>query len=126
MNFISQLKDYKRGIEILLDWIGSGGVPVEKELAQQRANICISCEFNDNGIKLTETIADAIKEQIELKNHLFMRVNGERELKTCQACSCVLRLKIWCPISTVNHSYSKGELLEKFPSNCWQRTEQNL
>jgi len=126
MNFIDQLKDYKRGIEILYDWIGSGGVPVSKEVAQKRANTCNSCDFNDKGNGLTDSIADAIKEQLELKNHLRLKIGGERRLQTCQACSCVLRLKIWVPISTINHSYSKEELIEKFPAHCWQRKEQSI
>ncbi len=125
-NFIEQLKDYKRGMEILYDWIGSGGVPVSQQLAQQRGNTCLTCEFNDNGIKLTETIADAIKEQVACKNHISLRVNGEHGLKTCRACECVLRLKIWCPISTINHSFTKEELVEKFPDWCWQRKENQL
>jgi hypothetical protein len=113
---------YKDGAKIISSWLGSGGVPVEKEQAQRRADTCIKCPMNDEGWKAPEAVAAAIKEQIELKNNLDMRVTGEKSLATCSACLCANKLKVWTPLSFLTKYMKQGDV-ERYHKGCWVRSE---
>lgn len=115
-NLIEQAKRYKDGAIILKDWLLGGAEIVDKELAQNRANVCLSCPLNQDGLKIAETVSAQIRKQVELKKHLQLRVNGEKQLKTCAACLCPLRLKIWIPLAAV---LPDDEEKSKLPSQCW-------
>lgn len=120
MSIFQRVAQIANGLTILNEWVGSGGVPVDKELAQARANVCVGCPLNTDGGDVTDAIADAIKQQIELKNQLELRVDGEKRLKACQACGCVMRLKVWVPFAFIAPT---AEEKTKLDPNCWQLTE---
>ena len=120
MSFFDTLSKYVNGARILRDWLGSGGVPVSKELAQSRANVCLMCPLNKHGIELTEMASEAIREQIGVKNHLQLHVDGENDLFTCEVCSCPLKLKVFVPFRLVK---PLPEEKDKYPGVCWLRTE---
>jgi hypothetical protein len=122
MSLIDQAKQIANGARLLTEWLGSGGHPVERELAQQRADTCLRCPKNIKGWKMTAAIATAVKAQIELKNHLRLRVHGERSLHTCEACLCQLRLKIWTPLRIV---LPEPENRSKYWDRCWLLRESN-
>lgn len=115
-----------RGAHIIKDdWLGKGRDPVARDLAQQRANICILCEFNRDGHffqKLTASIAKAIHEQRRLKTGLGLKVDGEDQLHTCQKCDCHLPLKIFTSIDTIKERTSL-ETINDMPGFCWVRKE---
>lgn len=119
MNLIEKLRHYANGMAILKDWLGSDPVPVEKPVAQARANVCLECPMNQHGIRLTDFIADEIKKQIELKNHLELHVDGEQQLETCTICDCVNRLQIWCP-EKLFQFYTRADAI-RYPVFCWKR-----
>lgn len=119
-SFIERLNNYANGLSVLRDWVGTGGVPVEQHVAQARANICLDCPHNREGVKLADTIAAAVKEQIELKNHLHLHVNGEYRLKSCMVCDCVNRLQIWCPDKLFEGHYTAADMV-RYPPECWKR-----
>lgn len=119
-NLWESASNYTNGIRILRDWVGEGGIVVSPELAQSRANICLKCPENVKSGKLATAIANGIKEHIEFKNQLELRVQGEKQLHTCQVCSCVLKLKVHVPIDYIRkHPTAVG----KFPDHCWQLNE---
>lgn len=120
MNFIDQAKKIANGAVLLVEWLGSGGHPVEKELAQKRAITCLRCPKNIKGWTMTLAIAQAVKAQIELKNKLSLRVHGERSLHTCEACLCQLRLKVWTPLHIV---LPDPQDRSKYWDQCWLLTE---
>lgn len=109
------------GGRILVDWLGDGAVPVPIEVAQARANVCFTCPENQEGhrwLKLTADIVRAIAEQMQAKDSMKLRVNGEDRLHSCRICLCALKLKVHVPIGTIlNHT--DQETLNSFPSNCW-------
>lgn len=109
------------------DWVGADTVPVVTADAQARAKICLDCPCNVSGIKLTDAIADAIKQQVELKNHLELHVDGEEGLATCSVCDCANKLQIWCPDKMFQRHYTRADAI-RYPEPCWKRKliEQNL
>lgn len=80
--------------------------------------------MNNNGEGTWESIkgkiADHVKQQIELKNSMQMRVDGEKSLGICDACGCVLRLKVWVPIQ---HIKDNTEDDTEFADGCWIMSE---
>lgn len=114
------------GARILNDWLGNGGVPVDPDKAQGRANICLECPKNTDGgfvaSLITKPIAMAIHDQRKLKNDLEMKVHGEDDLHTCAVCTCHLPLKVWVPIQFIQ-KHTSSDLLREFPDYCWIRKE---
>ena len=121
MNLIEQAKQYAEGIKTLTAWLGAGAVTVDPRTSQDRADVCLKCPQNVE-VKLIESIASAIKRQVELKNKLGLRVNGEKSLHTCSGCGCALRLRIHVPIQSLGLD---EEELNRFDSACWMRKEFN-
>jgi len=122
MKTLQKIEQYVEGVEVLRDWLGHGGVPVDREISQARANVCLKCVHNSLGNWPTKIIASAIKKHVELKNKMKMRVSGEKALKSCQICLCELRLKVHVPIGMIRKQMNEGEL-ERFPDWCWQKKE---
>jgi len=120
MNLLDKVTKYAHGARVLLDWLGGGPETVEQHTAQNRANICRSCPMNKFGVEIAESVAYAIKEQVELKNHLDLRVEGEEALQTCSACACPLKLKVWLPLSRIT-KYETPDSLAQFHEDCWIR-----
>lgn len=116
MRLFNTVKNYAKGISILKDWLGDGGEVVDEHTAQTRTNTCLTCPNNVIGVPITEEAAQFVKEQLELKNHLKLNTVGDRKLHTCKVCSCVLNLKIWCPIDRVKPE--PGER-DNYPDYCW-------
>ena len=110
----------KHGLKIWAEWLGNDKHPVEVELAQARANVCLACPLNQPGNIAVEAVALAIRQQLALKKHLQLRVQGEKILRTCSACSCPLRLKIWEQLSRVLPEPSEWD---KYWESCWLKTE---
>lgn len=122
MNLLDQISHIRDGATIIADWLGDGGQTVDLETAQRRADVCLKCPKHGPGSPFTEAAALAVKKTLELKNKLNLRVKGEKQLQTCQACNCVMRLKIWMPEGRVQQ-VTDSESFELMPGNCWVRTE---
>lgn len=107
------------------DWFGDGGVPVPSEQSQARADVCLKCPYNRElnfWELLTSAASFATKKQIQAKNDMALRVNGEEDLHTCAVCLCLLTLKVHVPLTHILNSSD----MEGLPPHCWQITEQNL
>ncbi len=100
----------------LLDWLGDGAKPVLSEEAERRAKICASCPLNVPKSILIPLAIDTIRLKLKL------RVPDEWRLRTCGACSCDLRLKVWVPYEHVKAWQRTPELeaCRKANPNCWQ------
>lgn len=115
----------KAGVGLLIEWLGEGGQAVDVAVAESRANICASCPKNQPGDWLsifTEPAAEALRKQIAIKNDMELRTSKDDELNVCQACLCVLRLKVWCPSELVQKRTSQ-ETREKLDPRCWILSE---
>lgn len=120
MNLMEQARQIISGIEIIQQWLGSGASTVPPEVAQSRANCCISCPLNIKGGIVSEPVALAIKRQVEVKNQLNLKVENEENLGRCQACFCESRLKIWIPLKNIEPEESERS---SFDPKCWLLNE---
>lgn len=109
----------------LKEWLGDGAKPVEPAKAQARADICLKCSFN-TAKPLYEALATGAAKiaarQLEVKNAMNLRVRGEKSLHVCEACGCVLRLKVHAPMNVIVAGAEPGSF-EKLPEHCWQVKE---
>jgi len=123
MNPISELAS---GGWILSDWLGKGARVVDQKTADDRASICVTCPENRGELwwerMLKDPIADMMRKQLELKNHMALRVSVEDKIHVCAACGCLTRLKVWADIQHIK-DHTPPETMEKFVPNCWIRKE---
>lgn len=119
MNLIEQARRIPHGVAVITEWLGSGGEIVSKEVAQDRANTCLDCPLNQPSGIVTATVAKAVRNHLEVKNQIGLRVNGEKRLGSCEACGCVLRLLVWLPGAKVRSELTENEI-ETLPENCWK------
>lgn len=119
------IKDAQRFYDLRKSWLGEGANAVPPAQSQARADVCLMCPLNV--IKpiqelFTGAVAMTVLRQIEYKNKLKLRVDGEKSLHVCDVCQCVLRLKTHVPIKFIAEN-TDADTLEKFPSYCWQKKE---
>lgn len=131
MNPITELKNDITGLNALRDWLGDNGDPVHPMVAEFRAQRCMSgndgqpCPLN-KGQGWIETakgaVADWIRKELELKNHMELSVTTESHLHVCTACGCYLPLKVWVPQHHVR-AHTTKEHLKQMPSYCWVKCD---
>ncbi len=119
----ANIKTAAQGTAVILDWFKSGGDPVAQELAEKRAEVCVSCPRNVEGAWYTtgpaHLLRAAIKEWQALKgsNFAFETKQGDK-LKSCDICKCLMGLKAFVPLlHIVDHT--KPEIMAQFPEHCW-------
>ena len=115
----AKLRQTAQGARILAEWLGDGGVPVERQRAQDRIDTCNRCLHNKptDARSITKTVAEAIIEQEEARNEMAMFLHGEGLAGTCDVCGCYLKLKVWVPLNYLGD--------QKMPDNCWISRERN-
>lgn len=131
MNPLFQAVSDSRALFLYKDWIGEGMEPVNRELAESRSEVCLhgengkACHQNIGG-KWWETakheIALVIREQMEIKKKLDLKLPGDEELFICNACGCPLPLKPWVPIKHIKKHTGQSEM-QAFTPFCWIRRE---
>lgn len=119
---VADIKRAAEGTAVVLDWLSSGGNPVEKDLAEKRASICVNCQFNQEGSWYTVAPAELIKSTLESRKDLNLKTNYDEGLKSCHVCKCLMRLKVWTPLSFIL-AKTKSEILAEFPVHCWIKTK---
>lgn len=127
---LEKIKSLGNGAQILSDWLGDGMLPVPNSVAQSRTNACVRgdsgkpCKFNRKGSSFTESIAGAIKEQMQKRHEATAAPVGDEKLFECQICFCDLKLKVHVPMDTILDRTPKA-MIEKFqeqaPACCWMR-----
>ncbi len=106
------------GAGVIMDWLGSGGVPVAKELAEKRAAVCVACPMNQDGDWFTDKASELIRSQVGAKNDLSLTTSVDDKLKTCVACKCPMVLKIWTPLAHIK-AHLKDEVRKELHPSCW-------
>lgn len=118
---VAQVRNVAAGVGVLLDWLGSGGKPVEQSLADSRAEICATCPKNDGGdftAFFTKPIADKIRTQLEIRGDLQLRTSHDDKLTVCSGCDCPLKLKVWTPIDHIL-AHTSDDTKTKLDPRCW-------
>lgn len=120
---ISIARQAAQAARILHDWVGGGGQPVPIEQAQTRADICATCPRNwRGGWQWKMSVAEAIREQLEHRARMGIRLNDETSLGVCEVCGCALRLKVHVPFIHIAR-HTPDSLMAQYPEFCWQRKE---
>jgi len=123
---VDRVENAAAGVGIVLDWLGDSLEPVEPDLAEQRAKVCVDCPQNgrpDFIQKLEGWAASGVRELIHLKNELDLKTAEDERLHHCQACDCALKLKVHAKlVHILNHTDESA--MEKLPPHCWVKTEQ--
>lgn len=125
-NLLERVATQIDGVKNLTTWLGSGGVCVDQEVAQERADICNyggperrPCPKNVTGSSINDAVAEATKRFLEFKNDLELKVKGEKQLKSCDTCGCVLRLMVWETQDRIAKQMTPEEVKES-PEYCWK------
>lgn len=131
MNFLARLKDDAEGLALLKDWLGDGGKIVPPNLSIGRAETCV----NTHGKPCSENVepgwwdrfklavAEVIRNQLELKTRLGIKVPQEKGLAMCRVCGCCLPLKVHVPIGYIAKHTTNPKVRERFPAHCWIKKE---
>jgi len=114
----ADIKRAAQGTSVVLDWLMSGGAPVEQALANRRAEICVECKKNEPGSWYTVAPAELIRTTLSARSDLKLETPFDDRLQSCKVCKCLMRLKVWTPLSFIVEK-TKPETLAEFPSNCW-------
>jgi len=112
------IKRAAQGTAVVMDWLLSGGPPVEKELAVKRAETCVTCTKNVKGEWFTTAPAEIIRATLSARSDLKLETPVDHQLRSCDVCKCLMRLKVWTPLSFIMEK-TKPEILAEFPSHCW-------
>ncbi len=94
------------------------GQLVDQEEANRRAAICATCPKNAD--KIVEFCVSCSTRSLVGHINQFLtsrHTPNDPMLKTCQICSCDLRMKCWCPKDAMD----EPELREKWPDHCWMK-----
>jgi hypothetical protein len=118
---VGAAKGVAAGVRVLLDWLGSGGKPVNQEVASGRALICASCPKNNGGDwkrVFTEPVANKIRAQLEIKHQMKLATAHDGALTVCSACDCPLPLKVWTPLEHIL-KFTEEDTAAKLDPRCW-------
>lgn len=108
--------DIVSATKTLGEWVLRGMKKVDQKEAERRANICLSCPFNQPHSGCTSCTEKEMRE-------LVMSVIGDSttpvdgQLHTCHICGCTLRAAIWLPLEILQKHMRKD--LEP-PDYCWK------
>lgn len=109
------------GVRTLLDWLGSGGKPVEATEAESRAVVCATCPQNGKGNwtrYFTVPAANEIRIQLEMKHKLSLQTSQDEKLNVCEACLCPLKLKVWAPMGHILKDMTE-DTKKRLDARCW-------
>jgi hypothetical protein len=122
------LSNLVSGAATILDWHHQGFKAVAAPVAQNRCNVCTHadngnpCPFNKKvGYTLPPFAALILKKQLERKNEMALKLEGETGIGVCMVCNCILALKVWSPKELLLSQMS-DELMMKFGNEapwCW-------
>jgi hypothetical protein len=118
---VAAVKKLASGFGLLFEWDQSGRPPVEKELAEKRASICVTCPKNDKGglaAWFTSPFAATIKARLARLHELNLKTSHDENLQVCSACACPLGLKVWTPLDLVEKKITP-EVRTDLDPRCW-------
>lgn len=122
---VAAVENAVAGVGLIAEWIGSGLVPVDPQLATGRAAVCVACPLNGdpNFIQKLEGIAaEQVKQLMEARRDMKLNTPLDGALHVCKACDCFLKLKVWSPLELIQKRL-KPETLAKLDANCWITAE---
>ena len=113
--------DYKVGVKTILDWLGNGAHPVMQIQAVHRAAVCCKCPMNQpvrwyEFLKLGVFKAIILQERV--RTGALLTTRHDKNLGTCSACKCYLKLKVWVRLKHITDNQTE-ETKSKLHPGCW-------
>lgn len=125
------VKELGEGTSTLAYWWLQGYPPVAAEEAQRRSEVCATCGPGGTACPknvpeglfqpLTAAAARAISVAFSAKWKMNLHVDGEAALRTCDACGCELKLKVWTPKEALMRDGKRPYYFDKLHADCWVR-----
>lgn len=131
MSLLQELSNDAKGLMLLKDWLGDGGHPVDRVVAEQRAAICTGGNAGTHCINNVEpnwwnrvkhAVAEVICDQLSLKHKFSIETSKDVSLHMCKVCGCCLKLKVHTPPEHIA-KHTTAPMLEQFPDFCWIKRE---
>lgn len=110
-------RDFRSFRLTMVEWLGEGGKPVEKSVADSRAKMCMGCKFNGWSSEW-----NGIDRQIKAKEKAGIKNPDESKIGVCLLCRCWLPLKIHVPhkhIRSYQREAVRCSIMNEKP-DCWQ------
>lgn len=123
--WLRKISRLKTGVKTLRNWLGEGGVPVAKELSDQRSSVCSVCPKNIAGDWLSmfvKPVSKILMAQIEDRNNMRLSTPNDDRIGLCDACGCPLKLKVHVPVDVIRRHMEAPEK-EKLDPGCWILSE---
>lgn len=124
-----RLSQMATGGAIWAELFGSDNKTVEQPLAEKRAAVCVTCEFNDTKKGLANWFTSELAGQLL---GLFNLMKGKNlvtshtdKLGVCSRCLCPLSAKVFAKHSLIV-KHLKPEVEASLPDYCWIKTEHSL
>lgn len=117
------------GAGIWAELFGSDNKTVDQPLAENRASVCVTCEFNDTKKGLANWFTSELAGQLI---GLFNLMKGKNlvtshtdKLGVCSRCLCPLSAKVFAKHALIV-KHLKPEVEASLPEYCWIKTEHSL
>ncbi len=112
------IKRAAQGTGVIIDWLTSGGTPVEQMEANRRAEICVNCPKNVPGSWYTVAPAEIIRSTLSARSDLKLATPFDDKLQSCEVCKCLMRLKVFTPLHFIKDR-TPADIMAEFPDLCW-------
>lgn len=110
------------GIGLVADFLGPRLAPVEHELAEARAAVCVTCP-NNQPSAMAELAGEGLKLLMEARSQMKLHTSHDEKLHACTACRCNLRLKPHVELDYVLQRLTPDQRARLVP-NCWILVEE--
>lgn len=112
------------GIKTLNDFLDSGEPPVEAELAEKRAAVCVACSKNTAGnfsAWFTAPASAVVTRQLQRLQERKIETSQDAKLNICDVCLCPMKLKVQTPLKFIRTHMSDEMLQDLRAANpeCW-------
>lgn len=123
---VETVKDAISTKELMDEWLGEEGKPVERDQSETRAGICVECQQNTRKhwtLFFTRPAAKLFARTVEMKQQMKLETSHDKELGACKACRCVLELKVHVPLKHIKAHERHG--MQKLDPKCWILKEES-
>lgn len=115
------LTDVIHGTKVLASFVADGSIPVPREEAERRAQICKACDFN---VRFPTPCTGVCGELL----NIALKVSGnqgtqyDRSLHSCSICHCYNAAQIWIPLENLEKGVT-DDMKKQFNhvQNCWKK-----
>lgn len=126
---MNALQEIAQAAEIMDDWFGSGANPVDANLSEHRASVCVKCPQNcgDNWWdKAKGFTAVLIAKTLELRKEMRLSTPYDDQLKVCGICKCVNKLKVHVPLKHIVDNLNAEDETKFRQLQCWITMEKDI